>query len=82
MADERGALTRHDITIRRQLGTGHQHLAYDVGSPLRLLMVVSRPDDAGFIDPRHSTRAMLDALTSLGDNIAVEFCRPPHPGVA
>ena len=55
----------------------HQHLAYDVGAPLRLLVVVSRPDNAGFIDPRHSTRAMLDALTSLGDNVTVEFCRPP-----
>ena len=77
MADERGALTRRDVTIRRQLETGHQHLAYDVGAPLRLLVVVSRPDNAGFIDPRHSTRAMLDALTSLGDNVTVEFCRPP-----
>ena len=77
MADERGALTRRDVTIRRQLETGHQYLAYHVGSPLRLLLVVSRPDNAGFIDPRHSTRAMLDALTSLGDNVTVEFCRPP-----
>ena len=77
MADERGALTRRDVTIRRQLETMHQHLAYDVGAPLRLLLVVSRPDNAGFIDPRHSTRAMLDALTSLGDNVTVEFCRPP-----
>jgi hypothetical protein len=77
MADERGALNRRDITIRRQLETMHQHLAYDVGAPLRLLLVVSRPDNVGFIDPRHSTRAMLDALTSLGDNVMVEFCRPP-----
>ena len=77
MADERGPLTRRDVTIRRQLETVQQHLEYDVGSPLRLLLVVSRPDNAGFIDPRHSTRAMLDALTSLGDNVTVEFCRPP-----
>jgi hypothetical protein len=77
MADERGALTRHDITIRRQLETMRQPLSYDVGTPLRLLVVVSRPDNAGFIDPRHSTRAMLDALASLGDNVTVEFCRPP-----
>jgi tetratricopeptide (TPR) repeat protein len=77
MADERGALTRRDVTIRRQLETGHQPLAYDIGAPLRLLLVVSRPDNTGFIDPRHSTRAMLDAFTSLGDNVTVEFCRPP-----
>ena len=77
MADERGALTRRDVTVRRQLETAHQHLVYNVGAALRLLVVVSRPDNAGFIDPRHSTRAMLDALVSLGDNITVEFCRPP-----
>jgi hypothetical protein len=52
MADERGALTGR-VTIRRQLETGHQNLGYHVGSPLRLLVVVSRPDNAGFIDPRH-----------------------------
>ncbi len=77
MADERGALTRRGVTIRRQLETVKQNLTYAVGSPLRVLLVVSRPDDAGFIDPRHSTRAMLDALTALQDNVTVEFCRPP-----
>jgi CHAT domain len=77
MADERGPLTRRDVTIRRQLETVQQHLEYDIGAPLRLLVVVSRPDNAGFIDPRHSTRAMLDALTSLGNNVTVEFCWPP-----
>lgn len=77
MADERGALTRHDVSIRRQLETVKQHLVYRVGSPLRVLLIVSRPDDAGFIDPRHSTRAMLEALKSLQDNVTVEFCRPP-----
>ena len=77
MADERGALSRHDVTIRRQLETGRQNLDYQVGSPLRVLVVVSRPDDAGFIDPRHSTRAMLDALKSLKENVTVAFCRPP-----
>jgi hypothetical protein len=77
MADERGALTRRGVTIRRQLETVKQHLAYQVGSPLRVLLVVSRPDDAGFIDPRHSTRAVLEALQSLQDNVTVKFCRPP-----
>jgi tetratricopeptide (TPR) repeat protein len=77
LADERGALTRRDVTIRRQLETVRQPLPYTVHTPLRLLLVVSRPDNAGFIDPRHSSRALLDALTTLGDNVQVEFCRPP-----
>jgi hypothetical protein len=37
MADERGALTRRDVTIRRQLETMQQNLAYDVGSPGSLI---------------------------------------------
>ncbi|MGE3541105.1 MAG: tetratricopeptide repeat protein [Candidatus Tectimicrobiota bacterium] len=77
LADERGALTRRDVTIRRQLETVRQPLPYTVHTPLRLLLVVSRPDNAGFIDPRHSSRALLEALTSLDDHVRVEFCRPP-----
>ena len=77
MADERGALTRRDVTIRRQLETVKENLPYTVGTPLRVLLVVSRPDDTGFIDPRHSTRAMLAALKPLRENVTVEFCRPP-----
>src|SRR5262249_40073791 len=44
--------------------------------PLRILLAVSRPDDTGFLDPRHTTRAMLDALAPLGDGVVVDFCRP------
>ena len=77
MADERGSLTRRDVTIRRQLETGHQHLAYDVGSPTTRAVGRQSARQRRVSDPRHSTRAMLDALTSLGDNVTVEFCRPP-----
>jgi tetratricopeptide (TPR) repeat protein len=47
--------------------------------PLRVLMVVSRPEEAGFIDPRSVARGMLDALDSLVQEgrVAVEFLRPP-----
>ncbi len=38
--------------------------------PARILMVVSRPDDVGFIDPRSSAAPLLDA---------VKFLRPPTP---
>jgi tetratricopeptide (TPR) repeat protein len=43
-------------------------------------MVVSRPSDAGFLDPRSSAVALLDALAPLGDNAVVEFLRPPTVG--
>jgi tetratricopeptide (TPR) repeat protein len=77
MADSRGPLFRRDITIRRQLETARKPIEYRTGLPLRVLVIVSRPGDLGFIDPRLSTRSMLDALEPLGDDVRVDFCRPP-----
>jgi len=77
MADGRGPLTRRGVTVRRQLESAKERTPYPVGLPLRILLIVSRPDDLGFIDPRLTTRAMLDALAPLGDDVVVDFCRPP-----
>ncbi|MCB1128917.1 MAG: CHAT domain-containing protein, partial [Verrucomicrobiae bacterium] len=77
MADSRGPLSRQAITIRRQLETARKQLAYQTGLPLRILYVVSRPGDLGFIDPRLSSRSMLDALAGLGGDVHIDFCRPP-----
>jgi hypothetical protein len=77
MADSRGPLTRQEITIRRQLETARQPIEFQTGLPLRILYVVSRPGDLGFIDPRLSTRSMIDALAPLGEDVHVDFCRPP-----
>ena len=77
MADSRGPLTRQDITIRRQLETARKPMDFKTSLPLRILYVVSRPGDLGFIDPRLSTRSMLDALTPLAGDLHVDFCRPP-----
>jgi hypothetical protein len=77
MADGRGPLTRRGVTIRRQLETARRPERYDAGKlPLRILLAVSRPDETGFLDPRHTTRAMLDALGPLRDGVVVDFCRP------
>lgn len=77
IADVRGPLSRRGVTLRRQLESAGRPERYDAGKlPLRILLVVSRPDDAGFIDPRHTTRAMLAALEPLGSGVAVDFCRP------
>jgi hypothetical protein len=77
MADSRGPLFRQDITIRRQLETARAPIDYQTGLPLRILLIVSRPGDLGFIDPRLSSCYMLDALETLGDDVCVDFCRPP-----
>ncbi len=77
MADSRGPLTRRGVTLRRQLETARRPEAYETGTlPLRILLAVSRPDDTGFLDPRHTTRAMLEALAPLGSGVVVDFCRP------
>lgn len=44
---------------------------------LRLLFVVSRPEDAGFIDPRSDPMAVMDALEAEAPGrVEVEFLRP------
>src|SRR5205823_6642724 len=48
-----------------------------VALPLRILYIVSRPSDTGFIDPRLTTKALLAALDPLGPNVQIDFCRPP-----
>lgn len=77
LADRRGPLSRQGVTLRRQLEQGGRRVDYRVHLPLRVLVVVSRPADLGWIDPRLTTGAMLDALDSLGSQVVVDFCRPP-----
>lgn len=44
------------VTLRRQLEDARESRPVQVELPLRILLVVSRPDDLGFIDPRMTTR--------------------------
>ena len=79
LAHERSHLFALDISIRRRVHETGQALtgpAFDL--PLRILMVTARPDDLGFIDPRLSPRALLDAVAVLGEEaVAVEFLPTP-----
>jgi tetratricopeptide (TPR) repeat protein len=77
MRDHRGPLMRAGVTIRRQFVGGRRSPQYAIRLPLRILLVVSRPEDAGWIDPRWTTRGMLDALDALAGQAQVDFCRPP-----
>ncbi|MEW5720516.1 MAG: CHAT domain-containing protein, partial [Chloroflexota bacterium] len=47
--------------------------------PLRVLYVIARPMDAGFIDPRSSAGGVMDALAPLIEKglVTVDFVRPP-----
>lgn len=78
MRDERGPLAFRGVAIRRQLlGSGIAQ-DFNVKLPLRVLLIVSRPKDVGFIDPRNSIEPMLDALDALPPgSLDLHFCDPP-----
>jgi hypothetical protein len=78
LRDARGPLALRGLTIRRRLTHGGSVAAEPpTGLPLRLLLIVSRPEDTGFIDPRTSTRPVLDALARTPGGVVVDFCEPP-----
>ncbi|MCP4687751.1 MAG: CHAT domain-containing protein, partial [Desulfobacterales bacterium] len=78
MRDERGPLAFRGVTIRRQLKGAKIVRTSALELPLRALLIVSRPSDIGFIDPRNSIPPILDALESLPAGMAeVSFCDPP-----
>jgi hypothetical protein len=68
------------ISIRRnlsQLAQGYEPVEFEPKETLRVLMVVSRPSDASFIDPRADGMAVLGAIEEFGaGRIEVEFVRP------
>jgi hypothetical protein len=68
------------ISVRRQLaGAGGGRSPFDVTPKdrLHLLFVVSRPKDAGFIDPRADPQAVMDAIEAEAPGrVTWEFLRP------
>jgi len=77
MRDKRSPLVFQDIIIRRQLQGSGPTVKHQLSLPLRVLLIVSRPIDVGFIDPRNSIDPMLDALEVLPPGrVTVDFCDP------
>ncbi len=68
------------ISVRRRISGatgGRRPFRIDAKDRLHLLFVVSRPTDAGFIDPRADARAVLDALEKYAPGrVDWEFLRP------
>jgi tetratricopeptide (TPR) repeat protein len=65
------------ITVVRR---GQQNLTplpkpLDTSDGLRVLAIVCRPNETGFVDPRYTPEAMLDALKNQPE-IMLDFCRP------
>lgn len=76
LADDASNLAQR-VSIRRQLETPESTTPRPAQLPLRILYIVSRPADTGFIDPRLTSKALFDALDPLGGSVRVDFCRPP-----
>jgi len=77
LAGEGGHIFSQGIGVRRRLQKVISAPVKPFALPVRLLAVVSRPDDAGFFDPRADALPLLDALDELGDRTEVEFLYPP-----
>ncbi|MCL4251296.1 MAG: tetratricopeptide repeat protein [Anaerolineae bacterium] len=77
LADKSGHIFARRIGVRRRLQEATRPLGKAVALPVRILIVVARPDDAGFISPRADSQALLTALAGLGDRVLTEFLYPP-----
>ena len=78
MRDTEGPLAFRGVSIRRQLEGAKRKKRLELRLPLRVLLIVSRPTDTGFIDPRTSVRPVLDGLDRLPRGaVEVDFCEPP-----
>ena len=70
---------RPSISIRRRFvgaGGGRKPVTFQPKDRLRILMVVSRPSDVGFLDPRAEAGAMLAAIAAVNGRVDLEFLRP------
>lgn len=69
------------ISVRRRVSgidDGREPFDVEPKDSLHLLFVVSRPDDAGFLDPRADSLPVLDAIDAHAPGrVACEFLRPP-----
>lgn len=81
LADDGGHLFAQGIGVRRRLQGATTAPVKPLALPVRVLVVVSRPDDAGFISPRAVSLPLLDALEAsgliAGEQVVTEFLTPP-----
>src|SRR5262249_24481827 len=73
LADDEGYLFQSNLKarVRRMLPSERLLLATEPHLPLRVLLVLARPDgkNAAFIDPRSSAIPLADALEPLGETV-------------
>ena len=83
LRDPAGTYLVHEhprISVRRRLagaGGGRRALRVRPKAQIHVLFVVSRPTNAGFINPRSEAQAVLNALEAhAAGRVTVEFLRP------
>ncbi len=83
LRDPAGTYLVHDnprISVRRRLagaGGGRRPFKFQPKDTVRVLFVISRPSDVGFIDPRGEAQAVRRAIAhEAAGRVAVEFLRP------
>ncbi|MBN1955471.1 MAG: tetratricopeptide repeat protein [Anaerolineae bacterium] len=77
VADGRGHLFAQGISVRRRLNKLVGIPAGQLELPLRVLLVVSRPEGIGAIDPRNVSHSLLEALAETDNRVVLEFLYPP-----
>jgi tetratricopeptide (TPR) repeat protein len=77
LADAGGHIFARGIGVRRRLEQEVTGAVKPFELPVRVLVVVSRPDDAGFFDPRGDALPLLDVLEAMGARAEAEFLYPP-----
>ncbi|MCB0166363.1 MAG: CHAT domain-containing protein, partial [Anaerolineae bacterium] len=77
LADKGGHIFKRRISVRRRLQQPTTTSINTFKLPVRMLVIVSRPDDAGFISSRAVSQPLLDALAELGGQVEFEFLYPP-----
>ncbi len=68
MQDRRGELIFQGVTLRREPAKEQEkdsRKLFYLSTPLRVLLIISRPSDVGFLDPRMSYKPLLDAMETL-----------------
>ncbi|WOD41482.1 CHAT domain-containing protein [Nodosilinea sp. E11] len=83
LRDPAGTYLLHEtprISVRRRLagaGGGRRAYRFQPQEQARILFVVSRPSDAGFMDPRSEAQAVLRAIAAeAAGRVEAEFLRP------
>jgi hypothetical protein len=75
VADERGYLFEGKLRarVRRKLPSTEAMEPAEPRLPLRVLLVLARPEEPGvsFLDPRASALPLMEALEDLGDDVAL-----------